>query len=267
MTPYDLSRALVCASFTLLLASGGCVSVSVHNRTATETGEPGRQVARTIDVRVERRFAGEYLIYLPADYDPSRKWPLLLFLHGAGERGNDVGNVAFHGPPKLIREATMDLPFIVVSPQVPEDRIWSVRFLDAVLEEIARSHSVDEDRVYVTGLSMGGYGTWELAMEFPHRFAAIAPISGGGTMPGACTLRHLPIWAFHGALDQVVPPWHTEDFVTRLRACDGRIRYTRYEDAGHDAWTRTYANPGFYEWLLSHRRGAPAPRDPQDDAG
>jgi predicted peptidase len=241
--------------------------MSVDEPVSAPAGEAGRQVARTLDTRIEREFTGDYLIYLPADYDSSVRWPLLLFLHGAGERGDNVSNVAFHGPPKLIREATMEMPFIVVSPQVPEDRIWSVRFLDALLEEIARTHSVDEDRVYVTGLSMGGYGTWELAMEFPHRFAAIAPISGGGTMPGACTLRHLPIWAFHGALDEVVRPWHTEDFVERLRQCDGHIRYTRYEDAGHDAWTRTYADPAFYEWLLSHRRGEPGPRDERDDAG
>jgi predicted peptidase len=252
------------ACIVLILSLAGCMSVSVNSRAESQPGAAGRQVERTLDVRVEREFQGEYLIYLPADYDASREWPLLLFLHGAGERGDDVSRVAFHGPPKLIREATLDLPFIVVSPQVPEDRIWSVRFLDALLEEIARTHSVDEDRIYVTGLSMGGYGTWELAMEFPHRFAAIVPISGGGTAPGACTLRHLPVWAFHGALDEVVPPWNTDDFVTRLRACDGHIRYTRYEDAGHDAWTRTYADPALYEWLLSHRRGEPGPRDPQD---
>jgi predicted peptidase len=252
------------ACLTPILILAGCVSVSVNSRAQPQPGEVGRQVPRTVAVRVEREFAGEYLIYLPANYDESQAWPLLLFLHGAGERGDDVSRVAFHGPPKLIREATLDLPFIIVSPQVPEDRIWSVRFLDALLEEIERTYRVDEDRIYVTGLSMGGYGTWELAMEFPHRFAAIAPISGGGTTPGACTLRHLPIWAFHGALDQVVPPYNTEDFVTRLRACDGHIRYTRYEDAGHDAWTRTYADPQLYEWLLSHRRGAPTPRDPPD---
>lgn len=246
-----------------LLAVMGCATVTPDS--TTPPGEPGRQVARSIDTRVVREFSGEYLIYLPADYDSSREWPLLLFLHGAGERGEDVSRVAFHGPPKLIREATMNLPFIVVSPLVPEDRIWSVRFLDALLDEVSRTHSVDEDRIYVTGLSMGGYGTWELAMEFPHRFAAIVPISGGGTMPGACTLRHLPVWAFHGAQDQVVPVSHTEEFVERLRGCDGHIRYTRYEDAGHDAWTRTYANPALYEWLLSHRRGDPGPRTTPPD--
>ena len=241
--------------------------MSVDDNGPSRPGEPGRQVERVLDVTVARTFTGEYLIYLPRDYDPSRTWPLLLFLHGAGERGDDIARVAFHGPPKLIREATMDLPFIVVSPQVPEERVWSVRFLDALLEEVAATHSVDADRIYVTGLSMGGYGTWELALEFPHRFAAIVPISGGGTMPGACTLRHLPIWAFHGAQDQVVPPSQTEEFVERLHECDGHIRYTRYDDAGHDAWTRTYADPALYQWLLSHRRGRPGPRSSAPGVG
>ena len=239
--------------------------MNVERNDAAAAGEPGRIVPAEINVRVQREFQGEYLIYLPRDYDTAREWPLLLFLHGAGERGDDVQRAGIHGPPKIIREATLELPFIVVAPQVPEDRVWSVRFLDALLEELARTHSIDEDRIYVTGLSMGGYGTWELALEFPHRFAAIAPISGGGTSPGACTLRHLPVWAFHGALDRVVPPQQTEEFVRRLRECDGHLRYTLYEDATHDAWTRTYADPELYEWLLSHRRGAPGPRDPQGD--
>jgi predicted peptidase len=234
------------------------------NRTAEpERGEPGRQVERSIDTRVVRDVEGRYLIYLPADYDASQRWPLLLFLHGAGERGDDISRVAFHGPPKLIRQATMELPFIVVSPQVPENRTWSTLFLDALLEEVARTHAVDEDRIYVTGLSMGGYGTWQLAFEFPHRFAAIAPISGGGVITGPCTIPHLPVWAFHGAQDQVVVVSHTEELVTRLRGCDGHVRYTRYEDAGHDAWTQSYANPELYRWLLSHRRGRPAPKDAQ----
>lgn len=203
---------------------------------------------------------GRYLLDLPHDYTPTRRWPLLLFLHGAGERGSDLSLVARHGPPKLIRDGTVSLPFIVVSPQAPDDRAWSMLLLDAVLEEVGRTYAVDDERIYVTGLSMGGFGTWQLAMEFPHRFAAIAPICGGGTMPCACMLRHLPIWAFHGALDEVVPPSHTDEFVTRLRGCGGHIRYTRYEDAHHDSWTRTYANPALYDWLLQHRRGSPGPR-------
>jgi predicted peptidase len=221
----------------------------------------GTQAERSAPLRVTRDFTARYLIFLPRDYDASRRWPLLLFLHGAGERGDDLARVAIHGPPRLIREAALELPFIVVSPQVSEDRIWSVAFLDALLDELAASYSVDEDRVYVTGLSMGGYGTWHLAMEFPERFAAIVPISGGATITGACTLRHVPVWVFHGALDEVVRPSRSEELVQRLRTCDGHVRFTLYEDAGHDAWTRTYADPELYRWLLTHRRGAPGPRD------
>jgi len=217
--------------------------------------------ARTFDTRLTRDVSGRYLVYQPPDYDPARRWPLLLFLHGAGERGDELERVAIHGPLRFIRETGTDLPFVIVAPQVPEDRVWSVQFLDAVLDEVLREHAIDEDRIYVTGISMGGFGTWQLALEFPHRFAAIVPICGGGTFPGACGLRHLPIWAFHGARDTVVPVSHTEEFVERLRECSGRIRYTRYEDAGHDAWTRTYADPALYTWLLRHRRGHPGAVD------
>lgn len=251
-------------TLSLTLTLSACVSVQVNRTETAEAGQPGRQVERTIDRRVTRTVEGQYLLYLPADYDPARRWPLLLFLHGAGERGDDLARVASHGPPKLIREATMDLPFIVVSPQVPENRTWSTLFLDALLEEVAGTHSVDEERIYVTGLSMGGYGAWQLAFEFPHRFAALAPISGGGVITGPCTIAHLPVWVFHGAQDQVVTVAHSDELVERLRSCDGHVRYTRYEDAGHDAWTRTYADPAFYEWLLSHRRGRPAPQDREE---
>lgn len=253
-------RALLLA---LTLTLPGCVSVQVNRTSAAEAGSPGRQVERTIERRVARTVDGQYLLYLPADYDASRQWPLLLFLHGAGERGADLSRVASHGPPRLIREATLELPFIVVSPQLPEDRVWSTLFLDALLEEVTTSHSIDPDRIYVTGLSMGGYGTWALAFEFPHRFAAIAPISGGGVITGPCTIPHLPVWVFHGAQDQVVNVSHSDELVERLRGCAGHVRYTRYEDATHDAWTRTYANPELYQWLLSHRRGQPAPKDSQ----
>jgi predicted peptidase len=246
----------------LLLLPGlaGCVTVRESTSSPDRAGESGRLVERSIDRQFARDVMGRYLISLPADYDRARAWPLLLFLHGTGERGADLNKLALLGPTRLIRDATLELPFIVVLAQVPDDRIGSIQFLDSLIEEITRTHSVDEDRVYVTGVSLGGYGTWRLAFEFPQRFAAIAPISGGGTITAACTIRHLPVWAFHGALDEIVPLSRTEELVERLRDCDGHIRYTRYEDARHDAWTRTYANPELYEWLLLHRRGQPGPR-------
>lgn len=249
------------ALFLVALTTGACAP-----RTATPMVQPGTQVPASFERTVERSFAGEYLLHLPNGYDPNGSYPLLLFLHGAGERGDDLSKVAIHGPPRLLRERSMEFPFIVVSPQVPEDRIWSIAYLDALLEHVTGSYAVDEDRIYVTGLSMGGYGTWHLAFEYPHRFAAIAPISGGGTITGACTIRHLPVWVFHGAQDEVVPASRSQELVDRLRGCDGHVRFTLYPDAGHDAWTRTYENPALYEWLLRHRRGAPGPRDPDTES-
>lgn len=244
-----------------LLAPGALILTTACTPWIMPETEPGAQRPAAFERTVSRTFAGDFLLHLPDDYDPDGAYPLLLFLHGAGERGDDLEKVALHGPPRLLRERSMEFPFIVVAPQVPEDRIWSIAYLDALLEHLVERHAVDEERIYVTGLSMGGYGTWHLAFEFPHRFAAIAPISGGGTITGACTLRHLPVWAFHGALDEIVPPSRSQELVDRLRDCGGHVRFTLYTDAGHDAWTRTYENPELYRWLLQHRRGVPGPRD------
>lgn len=241
-------RARHLAVAGLLLVSGGCASAGRHE--PPPAGQHPQELAR----RTAEEARGRYLLFLPEGYgEDGRRWPLLLFLHGAGERGDDLERVKVHGPPRIV-QSRPDFPFVVVSPQVPENRIWSTRFLDALLNEVVERHAVDPDRIYVTGLSMGGYGTWDLAMEFPDRFAAIAPVSGGGVPSGACALRHLPVWAFHGAKDEIVPVERTGTIVERLRQCGGEPRFTVYPDAGHDAWTRTYEDPALYEWLLGHRR-------------
>jgi predicted peptidase len=254
------SRFPVLALGTLgvVLSLGGCAATAPR---ADPAAVPGAQVPLSMERQLVREARADYLLFLPPGYDARQRYPMILFLHGGGERGDDLSRVAVHGPPKLVQQRPEEFPFIVVSPQVPADRIWSTRVLDALLDEVTERYAVDPDRIYVTGLSMGGYGTWHLAFEFPDRFAAIAPISGGGTITGACTVRHLPVWAVHGARDDVVPVSRTEELVNRLRGCDGHIRYTRYEDAGHDAWTRTYEDPELYRWFLRHRRGAPGPRD------
>lgn len=208
--------------------------------------------------RVVREASGRYLLFLPASYDTKRRWPLILFLHGAGERGDSLGTVEVHGPPKIVRQQP-DFPFVVLSPQVPEGGTWQTDMLDALLDEVTANYAVDPDRIYVTGLSMGGYGTWKLAIRYPDRFAAIAPISGGGERWAACSLRNLPVWVFHGAKDPVVPIERDRDMVDRLRECGGNVRFTIYPDAGHDAWTETYDNPALYEWFLQHRRQRSGP--------
>jgi len=196
-----------------------------------------------------------YLLYLPRNYgvEKGKRWPLMLFLHGAGERGDDLTLVEVHGPPKLIAKGR-DYPFIVVSPQCPTGIWWSLDVLNALLDEIIASYAVDEDRVYVTGLSMGGFGTWGLAIERPERFAAIAPVCGGGDPWQADRLKGVPAWVFHGAKDGVVPPKKSEEMVEALKKVGGEVEFTLYPDAGHDSWTATYDNPKLYEWLLAHTR-------------
>ena len=215
--------------------------------------EVGQQV-QVFDKKITKYVGSRYLLYLPKDYCESDKdWPLVLFLHGGGATGTDIHRVKRNGPPKLIEEGR-EYPFIVVSPQHRKNTRFSNDFLDALLNDIVANYRVDEDRLYVTGLSGGGSAAWNLAMEYPHRFAAIAPICGRGIPEGAHRIKHLPVWVFHGAKDKLRPVKASEDMVTALKAVGGNVKFTVYPEAGHDAWTQTYDNPELYEWLLSHER-------------
>lgn len=206
---------------------------------------------------ITKAVALDYLLFLPQDYgrDPEKKWPLMLFLHGTGERGNSLELLKKHGPPKIV-EQQPDFPFIVVSPQCPSGLWWPEKLddLSALLDEVEATYMVDSRRIHLTGLSMGGYGTWSLALAQPERFAAIAPICGGGKPYLACRLKDLPVWAFHGAKDPLVLPEESEQMVAAIKRCGGSPRLTIYPDADHDSWTRTYDNPELYEWLLSNVR-------------
>lgn len=235
--------------YHVALTTGICLLLPLASASRAED-EP-RQSRAQLEVQVPVQL--DYLLYLPEDYESQDRWPLLLFLHGAGERGSDLELVKKHGPPKLIAEGR-DFPFIVVSPQCPKHRWWHEYELVALLDDLARRHRVDTDRIYVTGLSMGGFGTWSLAAYARDRLAAIAPICGGGDRQRAKYFSHLPVWAFHGAKDTGVPPERSLEMIEALRQAGGTPRLTIYPDAGHDAWTETYNNPEFYEWLLSHKR-------------
>ena len=206
----------------------------------------------------------DYLLHLPDDYgkDPAKKHPVMLFLHGAGERGTDVKRVQIHGPPKLLAAGT-DLPvkqFIVISPQCPPEQWWQPHELIALLDDVLEKHpNHDLARVYLTGLSMGGYGTWDMAARYPNRFAAIAPICGGGDARRAArALRNMPTWVFHGEKDPVVPISQSETMVDALKKAGNDVKFTRYPNADHDSWTQTYNNPELYTWLLQHTRREPA---------
>lgn len=227
---------------------------------------PGRQQAGSFTRDVTTTLGTRYLLYLHEDYDPAggRRWPLVLFLHGAGERGDDLERLKRHGLPRVLEERD-DFPAIVVSPQCPPDERWSVAVLRALLDEIEEGHAVDPDRISVTGLSMGGFGTWALAIAEPDRFAAIAPICGGGEPFGTARLTRLPVWAFHGDADTVVPLRRSQEMVEALRARGGDVRFTVYPGVEHDSWTRTYDNPELYDWLFSHRRSRNAAREQPAD--
>lgn len=218
-----------------------------------------RQYDRSFERKVEVTAKLEYLLYVHRDYpEAQEKWPLILFLHGGGEKGSDLKKVRRQGLPKLL-EKKDDLPFIVASPQCPGNSRWSdhtqILALNALLDELIEKYPVDEDRVYLTGLSMGGMGSWALGPAFPERFAAMIPICGGGNHRDARKLTDMPIWVFHGAKDRVVPISKSQEMVDALkRAGNNNVKFTVYPEAGHDSWTETYNNPEIYKWLLKHKR-------------
>ena len=217
----------------------------------TASQEEPVQKAETMEVQVTIKL--DYLVSLPADYEKQEKWPLVLFLHGAGERGNDLEKVKIHGPPKLVSKGKK-FPFILVSPQCPKNRWWDARELDSLVTHVSKKYKTDSERLYVTGLSMGGFGTFSLAAYAPERYAAIAPICGGGDPIHAFRTNHIPTWVFHGGKDRVVPESRSKVMVEALKKRGGNVKYTVYPDAGHDSWTATYDNPEFYEWLLEQER-------------
>jgi len=200
-----------------------------------------------------------YLLYLPDDYETSKQdVPLILFLHGIGERGNTLESVKKHGLPKNI-EAGESFPFIVIAPQCPLNTKWEYHFsaLKHLIDSVCESHRVDINRIYLTGLSMGGSGTWSLATQYPNLFAAILPICGRErgelNYPERLeSLKSTPVWCFHGDADPVVPLESSIYLTDTLKAYGGDPKLTIYEGVDHDSWTQTYDNPEIYKWLLSH---------------
>ena len=199
-----------------------------------------------------------YLVYLPGGYHrPDRYWPLVVFLHGSGAVGRELDKVRHEGLARWAEEKR-NIPFVLVAPQAPSSG-WNPAAVDALVNQILARYRVDPDRVYLTGMSMGGYGTWATASTYPARFAAIVPICGGGDQAMAKTLRSMPTWVFHGARDEIIPLEQSQRMVEALRDVCGDIRFTVYPEAGHDSWTVTYDDPRLYTWLLSQKRRSGPP--------
>lgn len=227
---------------------------AAHSITLHYSDDQGKAVEQVVN----------YLLYTPAGYGqdatPKGGWPLILFLHGQLEWGDDPAVLTRQGVPRLLAEGH-DLPALVVSPQSREGERWwpQTVMLVTLLEVLQSQYEVDPQRVYLTGISMGGYGAWALAMAEADRFAAVVPIAGGADyLPGdagipeaICTLRDVPVWAFHGELDQNVPASASVNAVRALEKCGGKPRLTLYSDAAHnEAWERAYADPALWTWLF-----------------
>ena len=209
---------------------------------------------------IQKDVALDYFLYLPAGYEGSDKeWPLILFLHGMGERGDDLELLKLYGIPKNI-EGGMTFPFIIAAPQCPMDTIWSHELdaLRALLDLLIGKYRVDTSRIYLTGLSMGGSGSWHFATEYPSLFAAVVPICGWaepytGFPDKVKAIKDVPIWVFHGAKDDVIPLSSSQELVEVLEAHQGNVKFTIYPDLDHDSWSEAYANPELYQWLLKQQ--------------
>lgn len=213
----------------------------------------------TFTRRSVKTFSGSYLLYLPDHYSeqPKQNWPVLLYLHSSDARGQDLQKVKQEGIPYVLRTGTK-LPFIVVAPLcLPEewwDSHWSLENVNVLLDELIEKYHVDARRIYLTGWSMGGAGSWKLASDYPARFAAVVPISGKTQLKYVAPLRNMPVWAFHGAEDPVVPVSESQKIVDALQNSGGNARLTIFPDIGHDAWRQVYTDPKLYEWLLKQSK-------------
>ncbi|WP_395730135.1 prolyl oligopeptidase family serine peptidase [Prosthecobacter sp.] len=198
-----------------------------------------------------------YLLSKPEGYEdsPDKKWPLVVFLHGSGERGTDLELIKKHGPPKLVA-AGQKFPAIVASLQCEPNNLWNPHAVQAVTEHLVKTLRVDPKRIYLTGISMGGFGTWETAFEYPETYAAIAPICGGAGVRWvtAQRLKSMPCWIFHGDKDGAVPIENSQKIYDALKKIDAPVQFTIYPGVGHDSWTQTYANPEFWSWLFEQKK-------------
>ncbi|XZE18331.1 dienelactone hydrolase family protein [Pirellulaceae bacterium SH449] len=215
----------------------------------------------------------KYRLLKPFGYEFGKKYPLLVFLHGAGERGDDNLSTLKHGAREFAKEERRkQYPAYILIPQCPTNAKWSdtdwskdsselperasdsMQSLKELIDDMVENAGVDSDRILLTGLSMGGYGTWDAIARYPDFFAAAAPICGGGDPSKVDRFAGLPIWCFHGAKDSVVKVNRSREMVEAIKRTGAQIRYTEYPDAEHDSWTATYANPEFYSWIFIQKK-------------
>lgn len=214
----------------------------------------------------------KYVVYVPDDYKPGKSWPLIVFLHGAGERGDDGMMQSQVGIASAIRKHPERFPAIVLMPQCPSGKFWDaiLEDMEAQLAATREEYRIDSKRITLTGLSMGGYGTWMWGATKTDTFAGFMPICGGGDVGDRLgaeggakfgtlderikKLATIPIWAFHGGSDSVVPPEQSRTMVEKVRAAGGSVEYTEYEGVDHNSWDRAYGSRESIEWLLAQHK-------------
>ena len=257
-------RSLLPAAAVLLAAAAGCARPTTGFQSRVFRGSDGAAVP--------------YVLFVPHAYTPARPVPVILFLHGGGEAGTDGQKQTQVGLGPAVRAREASFPFLVVFPQARENvpathSSWLPGQPDgdralAILDAVRREYTTDPERVYLTGISVGGSGTWQMAARLPERWAAIVPVCGIGPRARADALAHLPCWCFHGGDDDVVPVHFSRAMIEALKQAGGSPRYTEYPGVGHDCWDRAYASEALYQWLLRQRRnGAKGPRMNQEGSG
>lgn len=249
--------------FLMLLASFLCL-VCANSLTYAQGDCTGRQEMVTTPAGTR------FLEHLPCNYNTVASHPVLVFLHGLGEVGPNINAVKKHGPPQLIDKGRWgDRPFIVISPQLSSGSYWPPALIDEVIEHVKANYKVDEQRIYLTGLSLGGIGTFNYAARYPEKLAAVVPIAGCSNSYNHCRMKDVPTWAFHGENDGVIGPGCSQGAVREINSCTPSPRIpaklTLYPGVGHNSWTRTYdlsAGHDIYSWFLSHRLDGQTPNNP-----
>jgi predicted peptidase len=231
-----------------ILALGGLVLLCV---TRTRPAEPRGFLDR---VYQDDQGESKYVLFVPHSTKSDKPLPVILFLHGAGETGTDGQLQAKVGLGPAIKKREKSFPFLAIFPQ-SQKRTWQAGSQDAkralaILDAVSKEYKTDPKRVYLTGLSMGGYGTWSLAQVQPDRWAAIVPVCGGGDPKQAGKIKHIPCWCFHGETDMAVPVAKSRDMIEALKKAGGTPKYDEYAGVGHNSWDRAYATKELYPWLL-----------------
>lgn len=254
-----MRRPIFVCSLLLLLAGAG--------RTQPSQPVESNEREETFAKQSVKTFSGSYLLYLPDHYaqEPQKTWPVLLYLHSYDARGQDLQKLKQEGLPSVLRTGKK-LPFIVVAPLCPLDdwwdSRWSVENVNVLLDELLEKYRGDASRVYLTGWSMGGAGTWRLASSYPTRFAAIAPVSARGQTRYVASLKNTPVWAFHGDEDTTVPLGESQKMVSALQSIGGNVQLTVLPHTDHDAWPQVYNKPELYDWLLKYSTKGPVKTTP-----